>query len=188
MKNSPRPLFLIHQTLQLALCIGVGSVPRHPQTQIRPSDCQMVKRDTSLQTTHFHCSRVQWRRALHHSSLCVFLLGGVEIDKDNNIALLDLEMASMRQGRAFLAHINDNIPKTLSSMEQMVKDLEDKRGPLPLAQPRFESLILGMVYSAHQAKLQEREKDQEKWGEVLIRLANITVNELRRLETITIFT
>jgi hypothetical protein len=117
-----------------------------------------------------------------------FLLGGVEIDKDNNIALLDLEMASMRQGRAFLAHINDNIPKTLSSMEQMVKDLEDKRGPLPLAQPRFESLILGMVYSAHQAKLQEREKDQEKWGEVLIRLANITVNELRRLETITIFT
>uniref|UniRef100_A0A8C7JQ68 Protein FAM180A n=1 Tax=Oncorhynchus kisutch TaxID=8019 RepID=A0A8C7JQ68_ONCKI len=173
---------------------------------IRPSDCQMVKRDTSLQTTHFHCSRVQWRRALHPSIVVEgaashvhlptfdsylsvqFLLGGVEIDKDNNIALLDLEMASMRQGRAFLAHINDNIPKTLSSMEQMVKDLEDKRGPLPLAQPRFESLILGMVYSAHQAKLQEREKDQEKWGEVLIRLANITVNELRRLENITIFT
>uniref|UniRef100_A0A673XCA6 Uncharacterized protein n=1 Tax=Salmo trutta TaxID=8032 RepID=A0A673XCA6_SALTR len=79
-----------------------------------------------------------------------FLLGGVEIDKDNNIALLDMEMASMRQGRAFLAHINDNIPKTFSSMEQMVKDLEDKRGPLPLSQPHFESLILGMVYSAHQ--------------------------------------
>ncbi|XP_013981584.1 protein FAM180A [Salmo salar] len=116
-----------------------------------------------------------------------FLLGGVEIDKDNNIILLDMEMASMRQGRAFLAHINDNIPKTFSSMEQMVKDLEDKRGPLPLSQPRFESLILGMVYSAHQVKLQEREKDQEKWGEVLIRLANITVNELRRQETITIF-
>uniref|UniRef100_A0A4W5MM73 Family with sequence similarity 180 member A n=1 Tax=Hucho hucho TaxID=62062 RepID=A0A4W5MM73_9TELE len=170
---------------------------------IRPSDCQMVKRDSSLQRTRFYCSRVQWRQALHHSSrrlalrmvilgllyLPTFdsylsiqiLLGGVEIDNDNNIALLDLEMASMRQGRAFLAHINDNIPKTLSSMEQMVKDLEDQRGPLPLSQPRFESLILGMVYSAHQTKLQEREKDQEKWGEVLIRLANITVNELRRL-------
>ncbi|CAB1322546.1 unnamed protein product [Coregonus sp. 'balchen'] len=111
-----------------------------------------------------------------------------EIDKDNNIVLLDLEMASMRQGRAFLAHINDNIPKTLSSMEQMVKDLEDKRGPLPLSQPRFESLILGMVYSAHQAKLQEREEGQEKWGEVLIRLVNVTVNELRRPEPITTLT
>ncbi|KAK6317685.1 protein FAM180A [Coregonus clupeaformis] len=117
-----------------------------------------------------------------------FLLGGVEIDKDNNIVLLDLEMASMRQGRAFLAHINDNIPKTLSSVEQMVKDLEDQRGPLPLSQPRFESLILGMVYSAHQAKLQEREEDQEKWGEVLIRLVNVTVNELRRPEPITTLT
>ena len=26
MKNSPRPLFLLRQTLQLALCIGAGSV------------------------------------------------------------------------------------------------------------------------------------------------------------------
>ncbi|KAM9531179.1 uncharacterized protein ACWYII_042566 [Salvelinus alpinus] len=100
----------------------------------------------------------------------------------------DLEMASMRQGRAFLARINHNIPKTLSSMEQMVKDLEDQRGAIPLAAPRFESLILGIVYSAHKAKLQEREEDQEKWGEVLKRLANVTVNELRRPEAITTFT
>uniref|UniRef100_A0A8K9UJV1 Phospholipid-transporting ATPase n=1 Tax=Oncorhynchus mykiss TaxID=8022 RepID=A0A8K9UJV1_ONCMY len=28
----------------------------------------MVKRDSSLQITRFHCSRVRWRRALHHSS------------------------------------------------------------------------------------------------------------------------
>ncbi|CAB1331790.1 unnamed protein product, partial [Coregonus sp. 'balchen'] len=94
-----------------------------------------------------------------------FLLGRVEIDKDNNVILLDLEMASMRHGRAFLTRINDNIPKILSSMEQM-------RGAFPLAAPRFESLILGMVYSAHQAKFQEREEDQEKWGEVLTRLAD----------------
>ena len=26
----------------------------------------MVKRNSSLQRTHFHCSRVQWRWALHH--------------------------------------------------------------------------------------------------------------------------
>ena len=49
------------------------------QTQIRLSDCQMVKRDLSLQRTHFHCSRVQWRRALHQCSrrlaLCMVILG-----------------------------------------------------------------------------------------------------------------
>ncbi|KAM9502208.1 uncharacterized protein ACWYII_000088 [Salvelinus alpinus] len=31
------------------------------QTQICPSDCQMVKRDSSLRRTRFHSSRVQWR-------------------------------------------------------------------------------------------------------------------------------
>ena len=36
------------------------------QTQIRPSGCQIEKRDSSLQKTCLHCSRVQWRRALHH--------------------------------------------------------------------------------------------------------------------------
>jgi hypothetical protein len=44
------------------------SSPGIRQTQIYPLDCQMVKRDLSLQRTHFHCSRVQWQRALHHSS------------------------------------------------------------------------------------------------------------------------
>uniref|UniRef100_A0AAZ3RFC7 Myosin IXb n=1 Tax=Oncorhynchus tshawytscha TaxID=74940 RepID=A0AAZ3RFC7_ONCTS len=38
------------------------------QTQIRLSHCQMVKRDSSLQRKRFHCSRVQWRQALHPSS------------------------------------------------------------------------------------------------------------------------
>ena len=38
------------------------------QTQNRPSDYQIVKRDSSLQTTRFYCSRVQWHWALHHSS------------------------------------------------------------------------------------------------------------------------
>ena len=33
----------------------------------------MVKRDSSLQRTHFHCFRVQWRRALHHSGRCLAL-------------------------------------------------------------------------------------------------------------------
>ncbi|XP_058230352.1 uncharacterized protein LOC131343021 isoform X2 [Hemibagrus wyckioides] len=40
--------------------------PGNRQTQTRPSDCQMEKRDSSLQRTRLHCSRVQWRRALHH--------------------------------------------------------------------------------------------------------------------------
>ena len=40
--------------------------PGNRQTQTRPSDCQMEKHDSSLQRTRLHCSRVQWRRALHH--------------------------------------------------------------------------------------------------------------------------
>jgi hypothetical protein len=48
MKNSPKPLFLLHQTLQLAQCIGAGSIH---QIQICLSDCQMVKCDSSLQRT-----------------------------------------------------------------------------------------------------------------------------------------
>ena len=43
------------------------------QTQMRPSACQMVKCDSSLQRTNFHCSRAQWWRALHHSSRCLVL-------------------------------------------------------------------------------------------------------------------
>ena len=39
----------------------------------------MVKRGSSLHMMHFHCSRVQWKRALHHSSrrlaLCMVFLG-----------------------------------------------------------------------------------------------------------------
>ncbi|CAI9542684.1 unnamed protein product [Staurois parvus] len=33
------------------------------QTQTHPSNCQTEKRDSSLQRTRFHCSRVQWRLA-----------------------------------------------------------------------------------------------------------------------------
>jgi hypothetical protein len=42
--------------------------PGNRRTQIHLSDCQIVKRDSSLQRRCFHCSRVQWQRALHHSS------------------------------------------------------------------------------------------------------------------------
>uniref|UniRef100_A0A3Q1CML4 Family with sequence similarity 180 member A n=1 Tax=Amphiprion ocellaris TaxID=80972 RepID=A0A3Q1CML4_AMPOC len=105
------------------------------------------------------------------------LLGGVEIDQDNNIVLLDKEMASMRQGRAFLSQINDNIPRSRSSMEQMVKTLEDQRRK-PLTPVQFENLILSLVYSAHQAWHQEERREQEAWGGVLLQLANVTVHEL----------
>ncbi|KAM3869948.1 kinesin-like protein KIF23 [Diretmus argenteus] len=97
-----------------------------------------------------------------------FLLGGVELDQDNNIVLLDKEMASMRQGRAFLSQINDNIPKTLSSMVQMVTTLEGQR-KRPLTQAQFEGLVLSMVYSAHQAQNWER-KGEQAWSEVFVRL------------------
>lgn len=106
------------------------------------------------------------------------LLGGVEFDQDNNIVLLDKEMESMRQGRAFLSLINDNVPRSLSSMEQMVGALEGQRSR-PLTQLQFENLVLSMVYSAHRARQQESKEEEEAWGGVLLRLANITVHELR---------
>ena len=36
--------------------------PGNPQSQTNPSDCQIEKRDSSLQRTRLHCSRVQWLR------------------------------------------------------------------------------------------------------------------------------
>lgn len=110
---------------------------------------------------------------------CVqLLLGGVEIDRDNNIILLDKEMASMRLGRSFLSQINDNIPRRLSSMVQMVTTMERQQRRL-LTKKQFESLVLSMVYSAHQAWHQQREEEQEAWGGVLLQLVNVTVHDLR---------
>lgn len=106
------------------------------------------------------------------------LLGGVELDQDNNIVLLDEEMASMRQGRAFLSLINDNVPRSLSSMEQMADALEGQRSR-PMMERQFENVVLSMVYTAHQAWHEKRKERQEAWGEVLLKLANITVHELR---------
>ncbi|XP_039665997.1 protein FAM180A [Perca fluviatilis] len=107
-----------------------------------------------------------------------FLLGGVEIDRDNNIVMLDEEMASMRLGRAFLSQINDNIPRSLSSMVQTVTTLKDRRSR-PLTHDQFDVLVLSMVYSAQQAWQQDRRKEKEAWSEVLLQLANVTVHELR---------
>ncbi len=106
------------------------------------------------------------------------LLGGVELDQDNNIVLLDKELASMKSGRAFLSQINDNIPRSRSSMVQMVTALESERKRM-LSQTQFRSLLLSMVYSAHRARTQDTEEEQKAWGEVLLQLANVTVYELR---------
>ncbi|XP_049578129.1 protein FAM180A [Syngnathus scovelli] len=106
-----------------------------------------------------------------------FLLGDVELNQDNNIVLLDEEMASMRSGRAFLSQINDNIPRSLSSMEQMVDMLKSQKMQ-PLTQDQFDTLVLTTVFSAHRAGT-GRPEEQEAWGEVLLQLVNITVHELR---------
>ncbi|KAF7224334.1 protein FAM180A [Nothobranchius furzeri] len=106
-----------------------------------------------------------------------FLLGGVATDQDN-IFLLDEEMSSMRKGKEFLSHINDGIPKTPNAMELMVHTLQN-HPKKHLTQDQFESLILSMVYSAHQAQVQGSKEKQEAWGGVLLQLANITVFELR---------
>ncbi|TNN86979.1 Protein FAM180A [Liparis tanakae] len=108
-----------------------------------------------------------------------FLLGGVAIDRDNNIVMLDEEMASMRKGRVFLSQINDNIPRSLSAMLHMATTLEGQKRGKPKTQNQFDTLVLSMVYSAQQARHQEREKERTAWSEVLLQLANDTVYELR---------
>lgn len=100
------------------------------------------------------------------------------MDQDNNIVLLDKELASMRSGRAFLSQINDNIPKSQSSMVQMANTLGSQK-KRPLTQAQFDSLVLSMVYSAQQVQHQEAKQEQEAWGTVLLQLANVTVHELR---------
>ncbi|MED6244139.1 hypothetical protein ATANTOWER_024168 [Ataeniobius toweri] len=107
-----------------------------------------------------------------------FLLGGVKINPDNNVFLLDEELASMRKGREFLSQINDGIPKHRSSMELMVQRLE-ARQKTPLTQDQFKNLVLSMVYTALQAGVQRSKEEQEAWGGVLLQLANVTAYELR---------
>uniref|UniRef100_A0A3B3YZW2 Uncharacterized protein n=1 Tax=Poecilia mexicana TaxID=48701 RepID=A0A3B3YZW2_9TELE len=106
------------------------------------------------------------------------LLSGVELNKDNNVFLLDEELASMRKGREFLSQINDGIPRTRTSTELMMKTREAHR-KTPLTRDQFENLVLSMVYSALQVGAQRNEEEREAWGGVLIQLANITTYDLR---------
>lgn len=111
--------------------------------------------------------------------LCAqILLGGLELDQDNNVVLLDQELASMRLGRAFLSHINDHIPKDRHSMSHMASMLASRRsGPLDPA--HFDRVVLSLVYSALQGQKPDREEERLAWAQVLLQLANVTVHELR---------
>ncbi|KAI2653548.1 Protein FAM180A [Labeo rohita] len=107
-----------------------------------------------------------------------FLWRGLEIDADNNVVMLDQEMASMRQGRVFLSLINDSIPKTVPAMEKLLAMLEEQDNSF--AQARFETLLLGTIYSAYQARNQRLESEQQAWIDILGRFANVTFVQLRR--------
>ncbi|XP_056334224.1 protein FAM180A [Danio aesculapii] len=107
-----------------------------------------------------------------------FLLRGLEIDVDNNIVMRDQEIASMRQGRAFLSLVNDNIPKTVSAMEKLLAVMEEQDNSFN--QANFETLILGSIYSAYQARFHRLESEQQAWTNILGRLANVTLVQLRK--------
>lgn len=100
------------------------------------------------------------------------------IDEDNNVGMQDQEMASMRQGRDFLSLINDDIPKTVPAMEELLVMLEEEEQSFN--QDYFETVILGMVYSAYQIREKRQESQQQAWARVLGRLANVTLVQLRR--------
>lgn len=110
--------------------------------------------------------------------LLQFLLSGVETDQDNNIVLVDEEMASMRPGRTFLTQINDNVPRGVSAMLQTANTLKAHKRR-PLTQEQFQTLVLSMVYAAHQARNPEGREEHAAWGGALLQLANVTVQELR---------
>uniref|UniRef100_A0A3Q2R0K6 Family with sequence similarity 180 member A n=1 Tax=Fundulus heteroclitus TaxID=8078 RepID=A0A3Q2R0K6_FUNHE len=105
----------------------------------------------------------------------MFLLFGLEINQDDNVVLLDEELASMRKGQDFLSRINDGIPKSLSSMQLMAQNMEKT----PPTRDQFENLVLSMVYSALQARVQRSREEREAWGGVLLQLANVTTYKLR---------
>lgn len=100
------------------------------------------------------------------------------MDQDNNVVLLDQELASMRLGRAFLTQINDHIPRSWSSMMQMASTLGDQRSR-PLPTDHFDRVVLSLVYSALQGNKQDREEERQAWAGALLQLANVTVHELR---------
>ncbi|KAF4091558.1 hypothetical protein AMELA_G00038380 [Ameiurus melas] len=107
-----------------------------------------------------------------------FLLSGLVIDEDNNVGMRDQEMASMRQGRVFLSLINDDIPKTVPAMEELLVMLEEEAQSFN--QDHFETLILGIIYSAYQVREKRQESQQHAWAGVLGRLANVTLVQLRK--------
>lgn len=100
------------------------------------------------------------------------------IDEDNNVGMRDQEMASMRQGRVFLSLINDDIPKTVPAMEELLVMLEEEAQSFN--EDHFETLILGIIYSAYQVREKRQESQQQAWAGVLGRLANVTLVQLRR--------
>lgn len=87
-------------------------------------------------------------------------------------------MASMKKGRVFLSLINDDVPKTVPAMEERLVMLEEEEQPFN--QETFETLVLGMIYSAYQVHQTRQESQQKAWGGVFGRLANITLVQLRR--------
>ncbi|XP_051953662.1 protein FAM180B [Xyrauchen texanus] len=128
---------------------------------------------------HGGFSRQGFIRSVSDANLMFeFLWRGLEIDADNNVVMRDQEIASMQQGRAFLSLINDDIPKTVSAMEKLLGELEEKDNSF--TQARFEILILGTIYSAYQVRNQRLEAEQQVWTNILGRLANVTLVHLRK--------
>lgn len=134
--------------------------------------------NSSISAPSFISALFGWKSDSCPGFFCAqILLGGLELDRDNNVVLLDQELASMRVGRAFLSHINDHIPRDRRSMMQMVSALGGQRGrPLPPAQ--FDGVVLSLVYSALRGQRQDGE-ERLAWAEALLQLANVTVHELR---------
>ncbi|KAI5623995.1 protein FAM180A [Silurus asotus] len=134
--------------------------------------------DLSWQRVDRPCMRWNWELIKRKGNGEQFLLRGLVIDEDNNVGIRDQEMASMKQGRVFLSLINDDIPKTVLAMEELLIMLEEEEQSFN--QGNFETLLLGIIYSAYQVHDKRQESQQQAWASVLGRLANVTLVQLRR--------
>ncbi|NXH22786.1 F180B protein, partial [Bucco capensis] len=78
------------------------------------------------------------------------LWAGLDVQANRTIQLQDEELASLRPARRIMQILEDEVPKTLTKMEQHLRYYSVTDTPLPLTE--FDRLLLTTVYCAYQVR------------------------------------
>ncbi|XP_039610215.1 protein FAM180A [Polypterus senegalus] len=160
----------------LSICLGLGVVfggftVIHIDTE--PTEILSLKKSRDIESTLvFH------KDASDARLMFEFLLGGLKIDANHVISLQDEELASMERGRSFTALMNDHVPKSQASLQDL--GMEVSLEVFPLNMHKFEQLLLGTVYSAYQLHLSHTEEEKQAWVGIFVQLANATLLDLKK--------